>query len=188
MEIYIFSFFLLVVFSCLEVAANNRRQFIILYSILFVFFVLQYGLRWETGTDWIPYLESFKASSFDSFGAQRLDAFEIGYTLLSSAVRLVTDNYSVFLLVHSIIYFLFLFAASKELTPFPIVSLLFSYAFLYGLLGSNRQLIALVICLFSLRYVLGRQPVRFFSFVFLASLFHSSAVVFFYGGLGVVNQ
>jgi hypothetical protein len=46
------------------------------------------------------------------------------------------------------------------------------------MMGSNRQLLALAICFYSLKFVFEKKPVQFFSLVFFASFFHSSALFF----------
>jgi hypothetical protein len=80
--------------------------------------------------------------------------------------------------VHAIIYYLLIFSAFKKLTPYLFVSLLVFYATTLGVMGSNRQLIALAICLFSLRYVLNKNALKFFLLVGFAFLFHRSAILF----------
>ena len=47
-----------------------------------------------------------------------------------------------------------------------------------GFIGANRQLIALGVCLYALRYVSDRKALKFFLFVGIAFLFHRTALIF----------
>lgn len=161
---------------CVDLGPKRRN---ILYGVLFLVHILQVGLRWETGTDWIVYRDNFESTtSLEMVFLGVLDGFEIGYGLFVYSVRYFTDNYVVFLFIHSVIYYLLVFKANKKLSPYPVVSLLLLYAANIGILGSNRQLIALAICLYSLQYVFSKRPIFFFSLVALASLFHTTAIIF----------
>jgi hypothetical protein len=52
------------------------------------------------------------------------------------------------------------------------------YVSTIGVLGSNRQLIALAICMYSLKFVIEKKPFHFLISVMFAFLFHSSALLF----------
>jgi len=180
MFIYIFTIFIFFIFSYLEIRTTiTEKEKSLLYSALFIALVVQVGLRWETGTDWNYYIENFSnTTSIENILINILIGFEIGYGFTVYFVRLFTDNYVYFLLFHAIVYYYLIFRASKRLSPFPILSLLLFYALTMGYLGSNRQLIALAICLYALRFVVERKPIIFFSLVFFAFLFHTSALLF----------
>lgn len=177
---YLLTFILFIVFSYLEIRTNidvsikNK-----LYVFLFFFIVFQVGLRWETGTDWFPYFNNFsETTSYQVVLINVLLGYEIGYGFFVYAIRTLTDNYSVFLVVHAVVYYFLIFKANKFLSPFPFLSLLLFYTSTMGILGSNRQLIALGICFFSLQYIIDKKPLKFFLLVFTAFLFHTSALLF----------
>lgn len=180
MFIYIFTIFIFFIFSYLEIRSTiTEKEKYFLYVILFVLLIVQVGLRWETGTDWVYYNENFSNStSLQNILINVLVGFEIGYGFAVYVIRLFTDNYVYLLLIHALVYYYLIFKASKKLSPFPILSLLLFYTLTMGYLGSNRQLIALGICLYALKYVVERKATIFFSLVFLAFLFHTSALLF----------
>ncbi|MCV9927431.1 EpsG family protein [Flavobacterium sp. LS1R49] len=180
MAIYIFIFILFFLFSYLEIRTSiEASQKNVLYIILYSFLVLLVGFRWETGTDWNQYLKNFtNSTSIDTIIVNILLGFEIGYGLFTFFIRSLTDNYTVFLVIHAILYYFLIFRANKQLSPFPFVSLLVFYVSTMGILGSNRQLIALAICLFSLKFVLEKKAFKFFLCVLIAFLFHTSALLF----------
>jgi hypothetical protein len=138
------------------------------------------GLRWETGTDWLPYLNNFLDTvSIDIVLVNSFLGFEIGYGIFVYIIRSITQDYTLFLLIHAIVYYYLIFKANRQISPLPSLSLLLFYVSTMGVLGSNRQLIALAICLYSLQYVIKRKPIRFFLLIMLAFLFHTSALLFF---------
>lgn len=180
MTVYFVTFFVLISLCGVELCfdeINYRKR----YVYLFIYFILifQVGLRWEMGTDWIPYFDNFQSTdSLSTVFINVLAGFELGYGLSVFVVRSITENYSVFLLIHALIFYALVFFTINKLSPLPILSLLLFYAITMGVLGSNRQLIALAICLFSLKYVFNKEPIKFIFFIFLAFLFHTSALIF----------
>jgi hypothetical protein len=179
MGIYIFTLFVLLIFSFLELRTElldvQKKSMAVFVFCLFVF---QVGLRWQTGTDWEPYLEHFNEVNKISNVYYSLTGFEKGYGLFVLIIKLLWNNYSVFLFVHALIYYFLIFSAFKKLTPYLFVSLLVFYTTTMGVMGSNRQLLALSICLFALRYVLQKNDLKFFLLVAFAFLFHRSAILF----------
>ena len=181
MIVYLVTFFLFLIFGYLDFCIDlNVKKKDLLYRILFFILVIQVGLRWETGTDWIIYKDNFEnTTSIQMVLLGVLDGFEIGYGLFAYIIRDLTDNYVIFFFFFSIIYYLLILKAIKQLSPYPIISLLLFYTATMGVLGSNRQLIALAICLFSLQYVfIKKKPFYFFLLVIFASLFHTTAIIF----------
>lgn len=180
MLVYIFTICLFFFFSYLEIRTSiTEKQRFVLYFVLFVVLVIQVGLRWETGTDWIYYRENFlNSTSLEAILINVFIGFEIGYGFSVYLVRLLTDNYVYYLLIHALVYYFLIFKANSKISPFPILSLLLFYTLTMGYLGSNRQLMSLAICLYALRFVVKKKPVIFFSLVFFAFLFHTSALLF----------
>jgi len=177
--IYIVTLLVLFVFSFLELRMNlssllKKRMSVFVYFLL----VLQVGLRWQTGTDWDPYFIHFEQISNISDVFFSIIAFEPGYTLFVLAVKYLWNSYTVFLVVHALVYYALIFSAFKKLSPYLFISLLVFYATSMGVLGSNRQLIALGICLYALRYVIDKNAMKFFILIAFASLIHITAVIF----------
>lgn len=174
--ITILLFLLLGYFDLYIDLGKNKNN--ILYGILFLVLVTQVGLRWETGTDWIPYRDNFEdTTSIEMVLLGVLNGFEIGYGFCVYLIRSITDNYTFFLIIHAIVFFALIFKANKKLSPFPVVSLLLFYVLTIGIMGSNRQLIALAICLYALKFVNAKKPIHFFLLIVLASLFHTTAII-----------
>ena len=180
MEIYIITLLLLFLFSFLEIRCDlTKKQKRIMKVILFVILIFQVGFRWKTGTDWNPYLNHFN-NTFELSDTliSILSGFEPGYAFFVLFVKKLSDDYTVFLVAHSLIYYFFVFQAFKRITPFYFISLMIFYVTTLGVMGSNRQLFALAISLYSLKYVINKNTFKFFLLIGIAFLFHSSAILF----------
>lgn len=180
MVVYLITFLFFIVFSFIEVrtnvAINVKRK---MYFFLFIWVVFLIGTRWETGTDWADYFRHFlESTSYQIVLFNVLVGYEIGYGLFAFTVRSFTDNYSIFLVIHALVYYHFIFKANKVLSPLPFVSLLILFASTMGIVGSNKQLIAIAICLYSLKFLLEKKMIKFFLCVLIAFFFHTSALLF----------
>ena len=179
MLIYIITFIVLLIFSFIELRVNvsaiqHRGMAFFVYSLL----VFQVGLRWQTGTDWESYLLHFEEITNISDVFLTVTGFEQGYSFFVLIIKSIWNSYTAFLLAHAIIYYALVFSAFKKFSPYLFISILVFYATNMGVLGANRQLIALGICLYALRYVVDRNVIKFFLLIGLAFLFHSTAIMF----------
>lgn len=179
MGIYVFTLIVLLVFSFVELRTEvTLVQHKGMSFFVYCLFIFQVGLRWQTGTDWEPYLFHFEETNNISDVYYSLTGFEQGYGFFVLIIKSIWNSYTAFLVVHALIYYMLVFSAFKKLSPYLFVSLLVFYATSLGVLGSNRQLIALAICLYALRYVVDRNAIKFFLLIALAFLFHSTAIMF----------
>lgn len=177
MTIYIFTILILFIFSLLEgnysLSPNLKNTLIFISYFILVF---QVGLRWETGSDWNPYLNNFEESS--NFLSVILSPFEFGYSISVWIFKLFSSDYSLFLLLQAIIYYFLIFKSFHRYSTNLFLPLMLYYTISMGMMGSNRQLIALAICLYAVRFIIEKKPLIFFLFVLIASFFHTTALFF----------
>jgi hypothetical protein len=180
MEIYLGTLLVVLLFAFLELRCKlTETQNHVMVFVLYMLIAMQIGLRWETGTDWKPYFNNFnEVDDVALVFINALGGIELGYGLLSFYIHKWFAYYSIFLVLHSLFFYAVIFKSAKSFSPYAFVSLLFFYATNLGVVGSNRQLLALAICLLALPFVGKRKPIPFFLFVILASLFHTTAVLF----------
>ncbi|CAD0008517.1 EpsG family protein [Flavobacterium salmonis] len=180
MEIYIGTLLIILLFAFLELRCKlTDIENKILFSILYFIIVVQIGLRWETGTDWYPYYHHF--SDVDEVSLVFINAlagFEIGYGFTTFFIYKIFGDYSFFLFFHALFFYGIIFKTAKKYSPYLYLSLLFFYATNLGLVGSNRQLMALAICLLALPFVEKKKTIPFFLLILLASFFHTTAILF----------
>jgi len=179
MSIYIFTLVVLLIFSFLELrtsltSVQHHSMLVFVYALL----VFQVGFRWETGTDWETYLIHFDEIRSIKDVYFSITGFEQGYSFLVLIVKYIWNSYTAFLVIHALLFYYFIFSAFKKFSPYVFISLLILYATSIGFMGSNRQLLALGICLYALRYVANKNAIKFFLLVGLAFLFHASAILF----------
>ena len=146
---------------------------------VYIFLVLQVGLRWETGTDWTAYLKHFESINSFSSASPTSGSPEYGYNIAVWLVKLVFSNYSVFLVIHAAVYYYLVFNSVRRYTGILFLPLMVFYCVTMGVTGSNRQLIAVAIGLYALRYVYEGRTIYFYLLVALACMFHYSAVILF---------
>lgn len=179
MTIYAVTFYFLFLSALHDVGSSKFKRSYPIQAVLFIVLVYQAGMRWKMGTDWEPYRNHFDAStSFEFVLLNSVAGYELGYGLSTFLVRALTENYSVYLVLHAAVFYHLIFRATERLSPFPLVSVLVFYALTIGVLGSSRQLMALSICLCALPAVFDRRPFGFLLLVVAAALFHTSALIF----------
>jgi hypothetical protein len=179
MSIYIITIAILLLLSFIEISSTDSTTRYAMLVIIFFMLVTQIGLRWEMGTDWTPYREHFEQEhNWESVLLNVIVGFELGYGLFVWLVHSISDNYTIFLLIHALIFFTLIFKANNRLSNYPVLALLLFYAVMMGLTGSNRQLLALAICLYSLKYAISKNLMPFLFCIFIAALFHTSAILF----------
>ena len=149
----------------------NSKNVKFLLGLLVVWLILYEGLRWEIGTDWDAYYNDFLSQNYTSHS-------EKGFVLLSGLVRSLTDSYTVFLFVITCFEYTVLYRALKRYSQLPIVSLCIYYCLMLGILGCNRQIIALFICILSLQFILKKKFVLFCICIVVAFFFHTTAIIF----------
>jgi len=180
MGVYICTLLLIFILGFIELRfklTDSQRNSIVLF--LYVIIVFQIGLRWETGTDWNNYLYNFQNSyEYSTVLINALIGYELGYGTFVFLIKKLIDSYSFFLLLHAIIFYCGIFIATKKYSPYFFITLLFFYATNLGMVGSNRQLLAIVICLSSIKFVFERKLLKFLTFICVACLFHTTAFVF----------
>lgn len=138
--------------------------------LLLAFFVFFYGLRWETGTDWLPYLQYFNTTAFDYF--------EWGYKQFCLFVKIFTTNYTFFLLVHATIVFGGFYAFVRGNFRYQSLALITIFAFLFPYMGASRQFLAMSCGFVALGLFLRGRHLYTFCLILLASLIHQTAILF----------
>jgi len=143
----------------------------------FLMLVLVIGLRWETATDWDPYLKFFNSQLNVGLLEQNQD-FEIGYVYLTRLIHLISPDYSIFLIIHALIFLSFLYLSYKHLVKeYFILAITLYFAIYIGMTGSNRQLLAIAIGLFAVVQLTKKNFLAFFLLLGLAMTFHTTAIL-----------
>jgi hypothetical protein len=107
--------------------------------------------------------------------------YEIGYSLYNVLVKSIGFNFYGFTLIHSLIFFsIFYFSIRKFLNFIPAILLVFLYKmFFYNTFISLRQSLTIVLFLYSIRFLVNRQAVKYFIIMIIATTFHLASLVLF---------
>jgi hypothetical protein len=162
----IISFFT-IVFNFQE---KSKKYIFWIFLFLLIFFD---GLRWETGTDWNSHLYAFN-TILDS----KPLSMEVGFTFYMWCVRSLTENYSIFLLLTSSIFYIGIFYQIFKKSGYSFIPIFYLTGTLTWYSGSMRQMIAIVFFIKALEFVEKKNHFKFFIAIFSGALFHSSVLPF----------
>lgn len=177
MALYFTIFFILTFFAWVQINdSRNRAVFRSLLIVTLIIFAALSAFRWESGTDWEPYIELFKRVNYwsDIFEIVNIE-FESGFLALNLLSHKLSSSYTLCLLLQSCIIFLFLYKSLQKESISPFCSLMIYFSMSVAGIFFVRQTIALSILLYSTQYIVSRRFKTFLLFIFLASLFHRTA-------------
>jgi hypothetical protein len=177
MFIYIFILFLLLIFGIADVNHSLRSdpKQVCYFGLIGLFWFLGI-IRWETGTDWDSYYDFFNNNNTLAEFENR--AFEPFYTYIAYAVKTITDEYWVFLLVCTLLIYILVTPTIYKYSPLPFVSLLLYFLLRKADIFFTRESIALAFCFFSIRFIEKRKLIPFIISVLIGMQFHRSVIVF----------
>ena len=178
--ILLIAFLLITLFCCIKNVdiRNNKYYLLSLVLLLLLFLVLKH---YKVCIDWRSYSEMFKTyhelNFFDLFTIGR---HEIGFKLLIRIISCITNDFHIFLLIVSSLSFIpinkYIRENSKDYFLSMLIFLTFTFYSLY--FSAIRLSIALSILMLSIRYIKQHRPWNFILVVFIAGLFHKTALVF----------
>ncbi len=158
---------------------NLTKKYKAVFAALCYFFLIFHdGFRWETGCDWIPYSLYFENLLTNNSISNPF--FEVGFYLFMLPIRLITDNYSLYLIIHAVVFYTALFVIIFRLSPAPFLSILLLYMITVPIMGTNRQLLALAFYIWGLYHLTQGDKIRFCIMTAVACCFHMSAFLCFF--------
>lgn len=156
------------------------------YWFLGLMLVLLSGLRYRIGTDTISYESWYEASTLPplyNFTLKDLsyNRFEPLFVLFGSFLKMFSQDWILFQLVHAAIVNLAFFWAIRKYSPAPFIGITIYYLSTYYALNCEvmRQSLATAILVFSLPYLFSKQYVKYFLIVLIAVFIHRASVLFF---------
>lgn len=134
------------------------------------------ALRYGVGTDYFP---TYYTGFYRILADVRFDKFEIGYWTLNKIILLFTENVFVLFFVTSMFFVGFSYVAMGYLSDNIAFSILLFMLMRYYFIGMNavRQLIALAVFAYAMRFVIKRDVKLYLLFSCIAISFHISTIV-----------
>jgi hypothetical protein len=177
-----------VIFLVTYFNTNNRKLNKLLAVLSLVIIVLFIGLRFEVGgPDWMAYQSFFKALEpiYDLiFNPSEVHfiyehGFEPLFKLYSSCIKAFSGNYIWLNFISSVLTFSILASFFSKASPYPVLSL-YLYFCTVALLGDMtivRQMIAVSIFIYSLKFIVNQNLYKYLFCCFVAIMFHYSAII-----------
>lgn len=173
---YIILFLLMFTFSLAEISKLKKSHINILRIVLLTALLFFVGLRYNTGADYGAYTGAFNAlPNIEALG------WETGYVVLMKLVKFVFGNYYILQFLASFVLIYSLNKIYSEYSKYPIYSIvLFVLIFLTSIMMAQvRQSIALSIVVLGTSYIFKQNLLKYTLVIFIASLFHISAIIAF---------
>ena len=173
--IYILAFSALVLLRYVSTTLSSRR---LLYPPILILIFIFSAFRFEVGCDWTGYLNQFYVYGPISISdlLDYRDPMWVGFFALQKWIDLPYPWINVF---SSLIFFLGLhFMARRQEDPFAFLVMLFPVLIINMPMSGIRQGAAIGVMFLAFVAFSDRRLVRFIVLTFLASAFHSSALVF----------
>lgn len=185
MIIYIISAIFISCITILDIFKIRQPLRIGMLLISYFLLALFAGLRYNTGPDYMPYMQMFDdvsgfwnvlegTSNFADIPA------EPGYLLFNSLIKSIFGD-AAFLFLYMALFGLgFIFYSTYKYSPFAMISIFIYFTRFYYLrdMGQIRTAMASAIMLFSISAIAERQFWRFIGLLVLASSFHKAALIF----------
>ena len=162
-----------IVFGALSLSSifkpNLRSNY--LFLLVLIPLILCSGLRWEMGTDWRSYYNLFTKNENFYF-------MEPGYQYYVEFIRKFTDNYSVFLLITDTLTIGGILSLIFEYTKKNYLSVFYATGTLLWYAGSLRQMLALLILTYAIRFIIKRKFIFYLILVIISTFFHKTSLFY----------
>ncbi|MBQ0837636.1 EpsG family protein [Lactiplantibacillus pentosus] len=155
----------------------SQRQASMLLWLSAVPFLLIAALRYRVGTDYTTYVEIQIPQLLR--GVDYRLKYEYLYQALIKFGMAVGGYQVVFFLTHLVLLF-FVWKSFKNLSTDYFISIfIFMFGCYFNLsLNIMRQFIAMAVFLFAIKYIVQKQPIRYFGTMIVGFLFHKTAAIF----------
>ncbi|EIM05716.1 polysaccharide polymerase [Planococcus antarcticus DSM 14505] len=173
----LFIFILLIFFKFIFKQSNKVK--IIFLSLIGILLGLVSALRFELKGDFYANYIGFVTASKMGFFEIYKEYDEFSNVYLRKIISLITDDpqwyfaITGFFIVTSFLVFIYKYSPNVYLS----VMIFFTIGGYFTSHNITRQYIAVAICLYAFSYLISRNPIKYFSLIFIAITFHTSAVV-----------
>ena len=143
--------------------------------------ILVSALRFNVGTDYVSYVQMFHSLSVIPIGNYFTEVFpkiEIGFYLLIQLSSWLTNGPFLVFLISAALSVGFFYAGLKKygVKHQALVYLLYLLIIFPTTFNGIRQGIAAAICFYAITFIISRKPGKYLLWIFIASLFHVSAL------------
>ncbi|MBO6243552.1 MAG: EpsG family protein [Clostridia bacterium] len=184
MAVYYVVFFVLFLCAFLEsINVKYRKKYKnVFLSIFFIIFIILSTIYYGPGGDLYKYEWYFGVVEFEHL-IDPIEPFENGYILLNALLRIFTSEYWVLRLVQALIVIglwkaILLNRKDNFLEGREFIALLCLWALKQGNILIVRSSIAVVICIYGVKYIQSKEFKKFLMCMLIAFQFHSMVIIF----------
>lgn len=180
MIVFLYATFYLFALYLEGLQARNKRYWLMAICIVLAFLA---GTRDSSWPDTGVYIESFldytpTLSDLTQY-SQPFGYAEMGFYYIGVVVKTLTSNVTVYFMVVALLSFFFLYKAFDKYCLYPLfgVCAYISRFYLARNFIQIRAGLSYAIILMAVQYITNRDWKRYFAWVFVAYLFHNSAII-----------
>lgn len=179
--IVILILFVLAYFENKTFSMKERNKLINVASVLLIFF---FGLRGFIQSDFQNYYPWFEELptiwNVNNFFKLFTESYEPGFVLFTILCKSIIPNYFCWIFVCSLIDILILKKVFKEYSVNVCLSFAIYFAIGAIIMEFNlmRNIKAILILMLALKYIRKRKMLKYFFYVYLATLFHVTSIIF----------
>lgn len=168
--------------SALLMYYGNKRNSKFVIGLSLGIPILIGGLRYGVGTDYPSYVAMYNDLSnlsFADFFSNIFSQIEVGFFILIKLSEFITGNYVFLFASSSLLTIIFFYLGLKRYAvKYPaLVYLLFLLIIFPVTFNAVRQGVAMSICFYALSFVMKRDFRRYFIWIVVASLFHTTSLL-----------
>ena len=174
------------IFSPLSFFSSKFKKKELIIVLVLIFGIIFFdGLRWEMGTDWTNYLNNFQ-----NIQIRWTPGFEFGFQYYTHLISLFTENYSVYFVITSFLFYFGVYYSSYKISGNSFITFFLLFATITWYSGGMRQMLACALFVISLKYIVNRNLKYFLIISFFGLSFHLTFIVLipFYFLYGTSNR
>lgn len=178
MSIYIAVLFLVFISIFINYDSSKKRKKLFLITSFFILTVIAMLRSWEVGVDTEQYYRNFGYITYLDWSQSDVLRYEIGFFALCKVLSYFSNDPYILIMVSSLIIipsigrFIYKYSENVALSTFLYITL---NAYFFNMTGM-RQSLAIVFIVYGFDYLVEEKYIRYFIFIVIASLFHSSAL------------
>lgn len=155
-----------------------RKPTVYFAVLIGILLILVAGLRWRVGTDYGGYMANYEGYAKNIWKAL-IGYKEPGICVVANIGKLIYDDYATYIFLCSVFTIgAFVMQIYKYSKMYPVCIMLFLFiGTWHGSFNGVRQYLAAAVLILGHRFIIDKKFVKYALIVFIASLFHTSALV-----------
>lgn len=181
MSVYIIMTILAVVFSYTaniktDINKEKNKNKMIFWYISELILIIVAAIRYDVGQDYMyTYVPYFNGVLWGTPN----ENIEIGFFVLNKIVQIFTQDYVGIFIVCSVIFFHYIYKAIRDQSTMPAFSifLLISTTYYFIFLNAMRQMLVVAIFFYAIKFIKERKFIKYLIYMLIASTLHTSALI-----------